>query len=279
MLEGLALRVDRIDDALFQRRLERTEGQVVLVVTLEPQLGRVLHRLQHLGVVVPVVRIRKLHDLHVLHRHVVEPEHQLDALVLLDPPPVVLDGVQALREADLLALQILHPVDVVPGAHHHAAALVRRVRHAEEPGPADVRVDGDGREQPAEADQVVEVVDVVRVPVVLLDRAHELVLHADLLELLPGPPQFLVDVAGRHEGTVGVVHLLPIQRDRVEFRRWLGHGCLGRGCPGGCCRRHCFLLMVTYRRIGDVSRNRSSPIHDGVWRGSPRRRRVNGSRE
>ena len=63
MLEGLALGIDRIDDALFQRRLQRTEGQVVLVVTLEPQFGRVLHGLQHLGIVVPVIRVGELHDL------------------------------------------------------------------------------------------------------------------------------------------------------------------------------------------------------------------------
>jgi hypothetical protein len=41
------------------------------------------------------------------------------------------------------------------------------MRHSQQPGPADVGVDVDGREQAAEADQVVEVVDVVRVPVVL----------------------------------------------------------------------------------------------------------------
>ena len=167
MLEGLALRVDRVDDPVQQRRLQRSEGEVVLVIALEPQLGRVLHRIEHLGVVVPVVRIRELDDLHVLAGHAVHPEHQLDALLLLDAPPVVLDGVEALGQADLLSLQFDHPVDVVPRANQHATALARRVGHAQEPGPADVRLYVDRREQPAEADQVVEVVDVVRIPVVL----------------------------------------------------------------------------------------------------------------
>ena len=91
------------------------------------------------------------------------------------------------------------------------------MRRPQEPGPADVRVNVDGGEQTTEADEVVEVVDVVRVPVVLADGAEKGVLDADLLELLPGPPQLLVDVAGGHEGTIGVVHLFPIQRYRAEF--------------------------------------------------------------
>ncbi len=57
------------------------------------------------------------------------------------------------------------------GAHHHAAAFVRRMRHTQEPGAANVGLDVDGREQAAEADEVVEVVDVVRVPVVLALRS------------------------------------------------------------------------------------------------------------
>ena len=162
------LHVHGVDDAFLERRLQGAEGQVVLVVAPEPQFGRVLHqRAHHLGLVVPIVRIGELDDLHVGAGHAVQPEHQLDALLLLDPPPVGLDGVQALREADLLALQVDHPVDVVAGAHHHDTALPRRVRHAQEPGPTDVGVDVDGGEQPAEADHVVEVVDVVRIPVVL----------------------------------------------------------------------------------------------------------------
>ena len=169
------------------------------------------------GIIVPVVRIGEFDDLHVLAGHAVHPEHQLDALFLLDPPPVVLDHVQALREADLLAFQFDHPVDVVRGAHHHAAAFVRCMRHTQEPGPADVGVNMDGREQAAEADQVVEVVDVVRVPVILALGAQEGVLHADLLVLLPGPAQLLVHIAGRHEGTIGVVHLFPIQWNGVHL--------------------------------------------------------------
>ena len=128
-----------------------------------------------------------------------------------------LTRVHALREADLLALQVGHPVDVVLGAHHHDAALARNVRHPQEPGPADVRVNLDGREQAAEADQVVEVVDVVRVPVVLAGGAQVRVLDADLLVLLLGPAQFLVHVAGGHQRTVGVVHLFPIQLHRAQF--------------------------------------------------------------
>ena len=56
MLKGAALGVDCIDYALFQRGLQRTEGQVVLLVTLELQLRRVVHGLHHLGIVVPVIR-------------------------------------------------------------------------------------------------------------------------------------------------------------------------------------------------------------------------------
>ena len=131
-----------------------------------------------------------------------------------------------LREADLLALQVGHPVDVVPGAHHHHAALARRVRHAQEPGPADVGLDVDGREQAAEADQVVEVVDVVRVPVVLLAGAEVQVVDADLLVLLLGPAQLLVDVAGGHQRAVGVVHLVPVERHGAELLVF----CMTRSC-------------------------------------------------
>ena len=194
------------------------ERQVVLVVAPQPQLRRVLHeRAHHLGLVVPVVRVGELDDLHVLAGHAVQPEHQLDALLLLDAPPVGLDGVLAPREADLLALQIGHPVDVVPGAHHHHAAFARRVRHAQEPGPADVGHDVDGREQAAEADHVVEVVDVVRVPVVLGAGAEVEVVDAELLVLFLGPAQFLVDVAGGHQRAIGVVHLVPIQLHRAQL--------------------------------------------------------------
>ena len=70
------------------------------------------------------------------------------------------------------------------------------------------------REQAAETDQIVQVVDIVRVPVVLTYRAQEGVLDADLLVLLAGPAQLLIDVARGHERTVGVVHLVPPQRHR-----------------------------------------------------------------
>ena len=51
-------------------------------------------------------------------------QHALDAHVLSNAPPVVFDGVQALRDADLLAFQILHPEDFIAGPHGHAAAFV-----------------------------------------------------------------------------------------------------------------------------------------------------------
>jgi hypothetical protein len=135
---NFALGVDRIDNTLFQRRFQRTEGQVALVVALQPQFRRVFHGVQHLRIVVPVVRIGEFHDLDVVHGHAVHPEHQLDALMLLDAPPVVLDLVHALRETDLLAFQILHPVDVVPwrapscsrlraARASHPSSLVRRM--------------------------------------------------------------------------------------------------------------------------------------------------------
>ena len=53
---------------------------------------------------------------------------------------------------------------------------------------AEIRVNVDRRIQAAEADEVVEVVDVVRVPVVLGCVAEVGVLDADLLELLTAPP-------------------------------------------------------------------------------------------
>ena len=131
VLEGLALGVDRVDGALLERGLQRPERQVVLVVTLEPQLGRVVHRRQHLGLVVPVVGVGELDDLDVVAGHAVHPQHQLDALFLLAAPPVVLDGVQALREADLLPLAARSSGRCRPG---RAPACSRpRVEHASRP--------------------------------------------------------------------------------------------------------------------------------------------------
>ncbi len=123
--------------------------------------------------------------------------------------------VHALGEADLLAFQFAHPVDVVPGTDHHAAAFVWSMRHAQQSGPTDVRVNVDGRKQTTEADEVVQVVDVVRIPVVFARRSQEGVLHADLLELFPRPAQFLVDIAGGYEWTIRVVHLFPIKLDGI----------------------------------------------------------------
>ncbi len=217
LLEDFALRVDRIDNALFQRGLQRTLGQVVLVVTHGLQFGWVFDGVQELGIVVPIVRVGELDDLDVFPGHAVHPQHQLDALFLLDAPPIVFDGVHALGEADLLAFQVGHPVDVVPGAHQHAAAFVWRMRHPQEPGPAEVGVNGDGRKQAAEADQVVQVVDVMRIPVVLTDGTEVGKLHAELLELLPGPTQILIDVSGGYKHAVGVPDLVPVQWSGAQF--------------------------------------------------------------
>ena len=65
--------------------------------------------------------------------------------------------------------------------------------------------------QSAKADQVVEIVDVVRVPVVLGCVAEVGVLDADLLVLLTAPAQFLVHVIGGYHGAVGEPHLFPVQ--------------------------------------------------------------------
>ena len=89
--------------------------------------------------------------------------------------------------------------------------------HAQEPGPADIGLNVDGRKQSAEADEVVEIVDVVRVPVILGAGREGSVLDADLLVLLFGPTKFLVDIAGGNQGTIGVVDLFPIQRYGVAF--------------------------------------------------------------
>jgi hypothetical protein len=87
--------------------------------------------------------------------------------------------------------------------------------HPQQHGPAEVRVHVDRREQTAETDEVVHVVDVVGIPVVTALRAEKGVLDADLLVFLSNPAQFLVDIAGGHQGTIGVVHFIPIQRYRV----------------------------------------------------------------
>jgi len=85
------------------------------------------------------------------------------------------------------------------------------MRHPQEPGPADIRVNEDRRKQTAEVDHVVEVVDVVRIPVVLAARTEKTVLDANLLVLLPGPAQFLINIAGRYQGAIGVIHFFSVQ--------------------------------------------------------------------
>jgi len=54
-----------------------------------------------------------------------------------------------LARARSSSLQISHPVDVVPGAHQHAPPFAGRMGHTQEPGPADVGVHVDGREETA----------------------------------------------------------------------------------------------------------------------------------
>jgi hypothetical protein len=164
---------------------------------------------------VPVVGIRKLDDLDILDAHVVEHQHVQDAVVLGDAPPVGLQRVQALRQADALALQVAHLVDAVLGPHQHAAAFVGG-RRAQQPGAADVGLDVDRRVQAAEADQVVEVVDVVRVPVVLAPAEQVGVIDTERREVGPAPGEFLIDVAGRDHAAVGVEDFLPVQLDGAQ---------------------------------------------------------------
>ena len=66
--------------------------------------------------------------------------------------------------------------------------------------------------QAAEADQVIEIVDVVRVPVVLGCVAEVGILDADLLVFLATPAQLLVYVVSGNHGAVGEPHLIPVQR-------------------------------------------------------------------
>jgi MscS family membrane protein len=122
------------------------------------------------------------------------------------------------EQADLLARQVGHPVDVVTGADHHATALVDMGR-AQEARAADVGVHVDRREQAADAEQVVEVVDVMRVPVVQGGGAEIGVLDADLLELFAHPAERLVDIAGGHDRAVRVPGLFPVQGCRAGVRR------------------------------------------------------------
>jgi hypothetical protein len=58
----------------------------------------------------------------------------------------------------------------------------------------------EGREQTAEADEVVSVPEIVQIPVVFSMEAEEPVLDANFLVLLCGLAQFLIDVAGIREG-------------------------------------------------------------------------------
>ena len=138
VLEHLALGIDGIDLSVQQRRLHRAEGQVALVVARGPEVSRIDHGRQHLRVVVPVIRVREFDDFDIVDGHVVHHEHAQDAHVLLDAPPVILERVQALREGDLFAFQVFHPVDRIAFTHCHAAALVDP-RRTQQPGAAACR--------------------------------------------------------------------------------------------------------------------------------------------
>ncbi|MFC1923672.1 hypothetical protein ACFLY4_10340, partial [Chloroflexota bacterium] len=146
-----------------------------------------------------------------------------DALLFLDAPPVVLDDVQALRKADLLAFQILHLVDFVAGARQHATAFVDMGR-PNQSGAADVSLDVDGRVAAAIAHQVVQVVDEVRIPVIFDGGTKVSVCDPNLLELFFHPTDLLIDVAGGHQRTVGVVELVPIYIDGTHCLAFDYHG-------------------------------------------------------
>ena len=86
--------------------------------------------------------------------------------MFLDAPPVVFKGVEALCDTYFFTLQVTHPEDVVFGPHHHAATFEGYVCQTQHPGFALVRHNVDSWEQATEANQVVQVVNLVRVPVV-----------------------------------------------------------------------------------------------------------------
>ena len=129
------------------------------------------------------------------------------------------------------------------------------MRRPDQAGAADVGLDVDGREAAAVAHQVVEVVDVVRVPVVLGGGAQELVRDADLLELFLHPAELLVDVAGGDQRAVGVVELVPVH-DRRNFPHRLGsflidHGVRKHGFHRSCFPGYaCVQLFIRLRIIG-----------------------------
>ena len=76
----------------------------------------------------------------------------------------------------------------------------------------------DGREQTTEADEVVEVVDIVRIPVVLSTGAEEPVLDANFLVLPSGPAQFLIDIAGGYERAVGWCKCTSFQSNGIVLK-------------------------------------------------------------
>ena len=97
----------------------------------------------------------------------------------------------------------------------------------------------DGREGPADAEQVVEVMDVMRIPVVLTRGAKVAVFHADLLEFFANPAEFLVNITGRDQRAVGVVKLLPVHLHRTHLLTFDCHGC-HRSVP------FCYVFVVSF---------------------------------
>jgi len=64
------------------------EGQVVLVVPVQHHADGLYNGSSMGRVLVPGIGIRELNNLSVVTSHAVHPQHQLDALLFSDPPPV-----------------------------------------------------------------------------------------------------------------------------------------------------------------------------------------------
>jgi hypothetical protein len=67
------------------------------------------------------------------------------------------------------------------------------------------------RIQATEADQVIQVVYIVVMPVVFRCVAEVSILNSDLFELFPAPAQLLVNVVDGNHGAVGKPYFFPVQ--------------------------------------------------------------------